>query len=879
MPRISDIKKSYAGIRVSIKKSNRKSTANLIGFVDAARGGIISGWVKSELTSDEFIVTINGLVQKVSPKFFARKDLIEKGIDGVGFEAHFNVPEPSYDIHLEVCRADRRFLIPFSETKKQKMHVADGNQDVVILDLARFSQIAGSINADTETYLELVKDFGKHLAGSGTIFDVLFIDGTRWSVSTRYRILNVADGLRELGYTTLLARTDETSAETIKSIRARVIVFFRAPYDDVNSDLLSHFRTKGARIVFDIDDLVFDENIVSRVDGVRFLTTEMMDQYLVGVEAYRRLMLDADHVTASTPFLAQYIESKYGCSTSVVRNTIGKGYLDTNKLFDWPRQGDLKQFIIGYYSGSKTHQNDFMVAAPAIIRFMHQHTNVILRVVGKIDLDEFEDLQSLRGRIIEIGMMQYYEMINDITNCDVIIAPLVIGDPYCESKSELKFFEAALKSRPCICSSTEVFQAASKAGVLAKLAKTEQEWFNSLTELLNSPAERRSLAKMAHAFCLDTYSYKRAGEDAAKAYFGHPCEMALPAPISRAPVRGKGKSIGVLVPDIIVGAGGHRKILGFCKFLADNGFRVTLYVDSQLHPTKIRHIITEHYYEFECEIINLRGVIGVHDVVICTHWTTAYNMSASLDRDRTIYFIQDYEPMFDAVGTRYVKAAATYQLGYKLVCYGRWVADRIDREFSLPSEVIDFTLDRNIYKPDPKKPKSIDVLFFARPSQPRRCFELGVEALRDLWKNNKAVRIGLYGEEDYGELGFTYHNFGLVTDTHELASIYNRSRVGICFSTTNPSLVGYEMLACGLPVLDIRVPGFEVNFNGDDFIFYANAHRLSIRSVLAAALNNEYELEERAKRGTEFVQRMHGDDYVGIKMMEVIEQILNKQEI
>jgi glycosyltransferase involved in cell wall biosynthesis len=225
--------------------------------------------------------------------------------------------------------------------------------------------------------------------------------------------------------------------------------------------------------------------------------------------------------------------------------------------------------------------------------------------------------------------------------------------------------------------------------------------------------------------------------------------------------------------------------------------------------------------------------------------------------------------MFEPVNSQYVKALSTYGMGFQVVCFGNWIANKVEADFSTPVKRIPFTLDHSIYNYE-ALPKTVDILLFARPSQPRRCFELAVEALRIVYKQNRSVRIGLYGEESYGDLGFKYHNFGLIKNQSTLADLYRNSRVGICFSPTNPSLVGYEMIACGLPVIDIKVPGWEVNFGGEDIVYYAQPVPEEISERIMDALGGDSEYQERVARGVQYSKAMPSDDAIGHSMLKFV---------
>jgi glycosyltransferase involved in cell wall biosynthesis len=58
---------------------------------------------------------------------------------------------------------------------------------------------------------------------------------------------------------------------------------------------------------------------------------------------------------------------------------------------------------------------------------------------------------------------------------------------------------------------------------------------------------------------------------------------------------------------------------------------------------------------------------------------------------------------------------------------------------------------------------------------------------------------------------FDYQDHGVLEDK-QLASLYRRATVGLVLSSTNPSIVPLEMMACGLPVLDLHTDATAAEF-------------------------------------------------------------------
>jgi glycosyltransferase involved in cell wall biosynthesis len=231
---------------------------------------------------------------------------------------------------------------------------------------------------------------------------------------------------------------------------------------------------------------------------------------------------------------------------------------------------------------------------------------------------------------------------------------------------------------------------------------------------------------------------------------------------------------------------------------------------------------------------------------------------------KVFYFVQDFEPMFGAVGSDYMRALATYSMDFTTICYGRWVAARLEHEVDVRSHIIPFAMDHQVYCPLAEDgERDIDILFFARKSQERRCFSLIMDGLRLLKIARPSTRIALFGENSYSDVGFEHENFGLISDLASLADIYRRTKAGICFSTTNPSQLGYEMIACGSVLVDVRTKFCDLNFDGENFVKYCVGTPESLARACLELLNNPQDLARRRALGEQFASAMPSDDDIG----------------
>ena len=711
----------------------------------------------------------------------------------------------------------------------------------------------------------------KRPLNASTNLDALFIDGTNGTSSTPYRVFRIANGLADEGWKVRCVKGEDLLSLMQEDLRPRFAVFHRAPYWSPFTDFVDQLRARGAIIVYDIDDLVFDESVIPYIDGYRMLPKNAKQGFLDGLRAYRSFIQNADMCTSTTNFLVDEIR-KLGAPTYRVRNAISIENITTFEDIGYHRKGRPSPFVVGYYSGTKTHQADFAVAAPALIQFMHENPDVVFRIVGDFDLNDWPELANWQHihragdmpRTIRVGLMPHDAMIRDQFSCDLIIAPLEVGNPFCEAKSELKFFEASLAQAPVIASNTRTFAEASDFGRLTELAVTTQDWLNAFRTIYENYNVALNRARFAYDHVRFSYSQRFAANEALDAYESFEAKLSGSSLIKTGEDAVALTDIAVILPDVSGPSGGHRKIFTVCSALNNAGYSVKLYFYSVRSTKVIKRDIEKYFGIMNLQVACFSGDIDRHKVVICTQWKTAYDFRNFDFSGKVIYFVQDFEPMFHEVGSNYMRALVSYRLDYQIICYGKWVSAQLADSLKISTTAIPFTLDHCNYHPSNSEgDRDIDILVFARPSQDRRCLDLIVEGLVALKQQMPDVRIGFFGEDEYPDYGFAFVNLGSFSDLSQLAALYRRAKVGICYSPTNPSQLGYEMIACGACLIDVQVKFAELNFGGDDFVSYCDGTPEGMRDTCIALLTNPEERARRQSLGYSFVKAMPDDEELG----------------
>ena len=109
--------------------------------------------------------------------------------------------------------------------------------------------------------------------------------------------------------------------------------------------------------------------------------------------------------------------------------------------------------------------------------------------------------------------MDWKELPYLMAKADINLAPLEVGNPYCEAKSELKYFEAGILGLPSIASPTEVYKKAVRNGVNGYLASNRDEWIKYLEILIDNVDKRKEISLAALKHTMEEYGYKaRSGE-------------------------------------------------------------------------------------------------------------------------------------------------------------------------------------------------------------------------------------------------------------------------------------------------------------------------------------------------------------------------------
>ena len=266
-----------------------------------------------------------------------------------------------------------------------------------------------------------------------------------------------------------------------------------------------------------------------------------------------------------------------------------------------------------------------------------------------------------------------------------------------------------------------------------------------------------------------------------------------------------GKNVAWVIPAVAQGSGGMRTILNQVEALRQEGARCDLHIVGGSQEQQSTQLIEENLrrvYGCEgCGVYATPHVDSSYDIAIATMWYTVPFVIDAPCRDKA-YFVQDFEPWFYPMGDSYLAAQQSYRSGLPAITIGRWLSHKLGDEFGIDTIPYDFTANENVYQNlGMARENAVCVLY--QPEKPRRCKDMTKELIAILRRVAPDTKVYTYGSGESLEM----HD-GLVVECgilsiEECAKLYNSCRAGVCISSSNPSRIPFEMMACGLPVIDI----------------------------------------------------------------------------
>jgi GT2 family glycosyltransferase/glycosyltransferase involved in cell wall biosynthesis len=302
--------------------------------------------------------------------------------------------------------------------------------------------------------------------------------------------------------------------------------------------------------------------------------------------------------------------------------------------------------------------------------------------------------------------------------------------------------------------------------------------------------------------------------------------------------------VAVIVPPFGRGSGGHAAIFTLVRELERMGHTCSLWVHdpvgvlARTGDAVLRRRVLEEFTPVRAPV--MKGFHAWHgaDVVVATGWETVYAALMLPGCHARAYLVNDHEPEFFPSSAEAIWAERTYSLGLYPISGSRWLRDLIARRYGADGSWYRFGVDHAVYSPQPVARRRDTVIFYGRAATPRRAVPLGVLALEELRRRRPQARIVAFGDESRLQTSLPHEDLGVV-EPGTLARAYSEATAGLCLSLTNLSLIPQEMMACGLPCVDVAGGSTEAELGSDGPVLLAEPDPIAIADALEALLTDE----------------------------------------
>jgi glycosyltransferase involved in cell wall biosynthesis/SAM-dependent methyltransferase len=335
---------------------------------------------------------------------------------------------------------------------------------------------------------------------------IVYLAGASDTPKHHYRVMRYVEAAMANNVRATWIRVDELPQRMSELCNHDVLIISQVPWNDHLDAAFKFMRSEGKKIVFDADDLTIDPGLADAnfIDCNRsqFLTEESVR---LQFEQMRKAMLATDLCFATTEELAFHLRWA-GKATYVLENGFDQATHRASRqaLRNWRRAKNDELIRIGFNSDLCRHQRDLGVATEAIARLLRENAGCRLVLFCSadsehlVDIQEYPGLAGLEDRIEWRPFQPLEKLPFEMARFDINIAPLEVGNPYCEAKSESKFFEAALVDVPTIASPTGPFRRTINHGKTGFLASSADDWLVYLRQLANDPDLRRRIGRSAY---------------------------------------------------------------------------------------------------------------------------------------------------------------------------------------------------------------------------------------------------------------------------------------------------------------------------------------------------------------------------------------------
>lgn len=601
--------------------------------------------------------------------------------------------------------------------------------------------------------------------------DILFVNGCHLPHPQRYRVDHQMEQLMAAGFS--CSKVDYTCVTPGLSKYFRAIIIYRCPITPEVKQLIQNAKANNKPVFYDIDDLVFDTKYTESLDVLNSMNEKEKMVYQKGVSLMGETLELCDYGIASTKRLQIEMNKKLK-EVFINRNVASEEMIKYSQIALETVHRNNGKIIMGYLSGSITHNKDFELIQPIIIELLQKYDSLYLEIVGLLDLPT--EMRKVKHKIITKSFASWRKLPQMIRELDINLAPLE-DTIFNEAKSENKWTEAALVKVPTVASDVGAFHDCIEHGKTGFLCRTKEEWKNTLESLINGSELRTIIGEQAYEKAM-TYHTTLTTATSLRDFI-----------ISKLP-----KNICFVLPSTNI-SGGIMVAIKHCQILKKNGYDVTI-LNAQLNEENVID---------NSEEINVISALNTNfeayvDIMVATMWLTLEFVTLYKNCQNKKYLVQGYETDFYHYGQpERIKAMATYNTLYPVqyITISRWCQGWLEEKFQRTVKYAPNGIDLRIFPYVKRKKNSkIQILIEGNSKDFYKNVDESFKIVEKLDKTKYEIHYLSYEKEpkDWYHIDHFYHK----VPHDEVGKIYQKCdlliKTSILESFSYPPL---EMMATG----------------------------------------------------------------------------------
>jgi glycosyltransferase involved in cell wall biosynthesis len=266
------------------------------------------------------------------------------------------------------------------------------------------------------------------------------------------------------------------------SVETDSLVFVQRECYMLGTAFFEKLFASKCKLIFDFDDAIWLQNVSDANKKFSFLKNPNKTKEIIQVS---RLVI------AGNQYLANYAK-QYNSNVHVIPTTIDTDYHKPSA--EKKKNGEL---IIGWTGTHSTVKYIYSIM-PVLQKIKAKYSNVLFKVICE---DEFR-IEELAITTTAWSSEREIEQLSDI---DIGIMPLP-DDEWTKGKCGFKGLQYMAMQAPAVMSSVGVNTEIIQHGVNGFLARTDEEWFDILCQLIDSEVLRKKIGAAGRKTILEKYS-------------------------------------------------------------------------------------------------------------------------------------------------------------------------------------------------------------------------------------------------------------------------------------------------------------------------------------------------------------------------------------